>query len=233
MKTVGFIGAYDKTDLLLYVAKILTAMGKKMLIIDATTLQKAKYIVPNISPAKSYVTDFEDIDVAVGFPNYSSIKEYLGMPEHAVFEYDYIFLDVDSPEAFENLDVQTDTKNYFVTGFDVYSLKRGLEIISGIKEPIPLKKILFSKNLLEEEDEYLNYLALGSKVIWDEEKIYFPFEQGDQTVIMENQRVSKIKFKKLSELYKESLLYLSEELLDDDKQANNLKKVFKQLEKGV
>ncbi len=95
MKTVGFIGAYDKTDLLLYVAKILTAMGKKMLIIDATTLQKAKYIVPNISPARTYVTEFEGIDIAVGFSDYSFIKDYLGVPQHAVLDYDYIFLDID------------------------------------------------------------------------------------------------------------------------------------------
>lgn len=40
MKTISFIGAYDKTDLLLYLAKIFTTMGKKVLIIDTTILQK-------------------------------------------------------------------------------------------------------------------------------------------------------------------------------------------------
>ena len=93
MKTISFIGAYDKTDLLLYLAKIFTTMGKKVLIIDTTILQKAKYIVPVISPAKAYVTSYEDIDIAVGLYNYSSIKSYLGLPEHAVLTYDYIFID--------------------------------------------------------------------------------------------------------------------------------------------
>ena len=68
-------------------------MGKKVLIIDTTILQKAKYIVPVISPAKAYVTSYEDIDIAVGLYNYSSIKSYLGLPEHAVLTYDYIFID--------------------------------------------------------------------------------------------------------------------------------------------
>ena len=80
MKTIGFIGAYDKTDLIVYIARILVAAGKKVLVIDATTLQKAKYIVPAISPTKSYVTNFEDIDIAVGLYDFTSIKEYLGMP---------------------------------------------------------------------------------------------------------------------------------------------------------
>lgn len=232
MKTIGFIGAYDKIDLIIYIARLLVEMNKKVMIIDTTTLQKAKYIVPSISPSKTYVTEFEGIDVAVGFKEYSSIKEYLGMSQLTAFEYDYIFLDIDSPEALNNFDAKTATKNYFVTAFDNYSLKRGLEILSGIEEPMPLKKILFSKNLEEEEDEYLNYLSLGYKVIWDEERIYFPFEQGDQTVIMENQRVAKVKVKKLTQLYKESLMYLVAELLDQG-ETGGLKKAFKQLEKGV
>ena len=115
----------------------------------------------------------------------------------------------------------------------MYSINRGLEILSGIKEPMPLKKILFSKEITEEEDEYLDYAALGYKVIWDEEKIYFPIEQGDQITIMENQRVAKVKLRKLTEMYKGSLLYITEELIANQKEEANIRKAFKQLEKGV
>lgn len=233
MKTISFIGAYDKTDLLLYLAKIFTTMGKKVLIIDTTILQKAKYIVPVISPAKAYVTSYEDIDIAVGLYNYSSIKSYLGLPEHAVLTYDYIFIDVDSIEEMRNFNISETNKKYFVTGFDSYSLKRGLEILAGMGETLELKKVLFSKNISYEEEEYFNYLALGTKVKWDDETIYFPLEQGDQGVIIENQMVQKIKFKKLTELYKESLLYIANELVEDKVDVMNLKRAFKQLEKGV
>lgn len=65
MKKIGFIGAYDKTDLIVYLAKILTVLNQKVLVIDATVNQKARYIVPAINPTTSYVTDFEDIDIAV------------------------------------------------------------------------------------------------------------------------------------------------------------------------
>ena len=233
MKTISFIGAYDKTDLLLYLAKIFTTMGKKVLIIDITILQKAKYIVPVISPAKAYVTSYEDIDIAVGLYNYSSIKSYLGLPEHAVLTYDYIFIDVDSIEEMRNFNISETNKKYFVTGLDSYSLKRGLEILAGMGETLELKKVLFSKNISYEEEEYFNYLALGTKVKWDDETIYFPLEQGDQGVIIENQMVQKIKFKKLTELYKESMLYIANELVEDKADVMNLKRAFKQLEKGV
>ena len=233
MKTIGFIGAYDKTDLIIYIARILTAMNKRVLVIDTTFLQKAKYIVPAISPAKTYITTYEDIDIAVGFYDYYSIKSYLGISEQANLDYDYIFIDIDSYECLESFNIQMADKNYFVTGLDVYTLRRGLEILSGLQERLDLTKILFAKNLSYDEEEYFNFLALGAKVNWSEETICFPFEQGDAGVIIQNQMVQKIKFKKLTELYKGSLMYIASELLESQQEQNELRKVFKQLEKGV
>lgn len=232
MRTIGFIGAYDKINLIMYIAKLLTEMDKKVMIIDTTTLQKMKYIVPAISSSSAYVTEFEGVDIAVGFHNYEQIKEHIGQPQHAVLGYDYILLDVDTPEEIVNFDLKSATNNYFVTGFDVYSLKRGIEILSGFIEPVPMKKVYFTKKAKKEEDEYLNYISLGCKVLWDEEIIYFPFEQGDETTLMENQRVEKVKIKKLTQAYKEGLLYLANDLIDQS-EASNLRRAYKQLERGV
>lgn len=233
MKTVGFIGAYDKTDLIIYISKILVTMGKKVLFVDTTVTQRAKYIIPTIFPEKSYVTEFEGIDIAVGLYSYEAIKRYFGISEQENLQYDYILVDVDSSEAMEDFEIKNASKNYFVSGFDAYSIKKGLEILNDISEPITLKKILFSKRFTREEDEYLNYLSLGSKVIWEEEQIYLPFELGDQTFIIENQMASKLKFKRFTELYKESLIYIVEELIDDKKEETLVRKTYKQLEKGV
>ena len=229
MKKIGFIGSYDKTDLILYIAKILVAMDKKVLMIDSTITQKAKYVVPVIKPTKAYVTEFEDIDVAVGFNNFQEIKEYLGLPE---LPYDMIMMDIDNTQAVRGFELNNEGINYFVTGFDQYTLKRGLEILSGLTEILNLKKVLFSKTATKEDNDYLDYLSLGYKIVWDEELIYFPFEMGDQTVIAENQKVSKIKYRKLSEQYKEGLIYIAEQILGQD-EYSKLKKIFKQLERNV
>ena len=232
MKTIGFIGAYDKSDLIIYIAKILTVLGKKVLVIDATTNQKARYIVPVINPTIMYVTEYEDIDIAVGFSNEDDIKKYLGIPDDQEMEYDFIFVDTDTPEGIEKFDLENAQKNYFVTSFDVYSLKRGLEALTGLKNAISLTKILFSKEMLKEEDDYLNFLSLGYKVIWNEYRIYFPIENGDLSAIYENQRVSKIKFKKLSVQYKDGLAYLAEEILEDVSESK-VRRAIKTIEKGV
>lgn len=232
MRKISFIGSYDKIDLILYIAKVLVATDKKVLVIDSTINQKAKYIVPVIKPTKAYVTEFEEIDVAVGFKNLNEIKEYLGMPLHAELPYDIALLDIDSYETIQGFGIDNTERNYFVTGFDLYTLKRGLEILSGITEILNLTKVLFSKTASKEDNEYLEYLALGYKIQWNEEIIYFPVEVGDQSVIAENQRVAKIKFKKLSAQYKESLIYIVEQILDQDEYAK-MKRIFRQLEKGV
>lgn len=233
METVGFIGSYDKTDLIIYVAKVLTTVGKKVLVIDNTITQKAKYIVPVINPTKAYVTEFEGIDVSVGFSNFEEIRKFLGIPEGKDFEYDYCLIDVDSNENFETFHLNSSKKNYFVTSFDLYSLKKGLEIINDFKEPVKLTKILYSKDILKEEDDYLNYVSLGSKAVWNEDyRVYIPFDNGDQSVIFENQRVSKIGIRKLSTQFKDSLYYIALDILGEDKESE-VKKAFKILEKEV
>lgn len=232
MKKIGFIGAYDKTDFILYIAKILVEAGRKVLLIDGTLTQKAKYIIPVIKPSKSYVTEFEGIDIAVGFENFDDIKKYLALPQMIDLSYDIALIDLDTTIAVEKYQLETFEQNYFITSFDMYSIKRGLESISGLQTPVHATKVLFSKEALKEEDDYLNFLSLGSKIVWNEERIYLPFEVGDQTIIYNNQRVSKIKFRKLSNQYKEGLMYIATKILDDIEPAM-VKKIFRKIERGV
>lgn len=230
MKKIGFIGAYDKTDMLLNIAKILTIMQNKVLIIDSTINQKARYVVPAINPTVSYITSFEDIDVAIGFRNLEEIKRYIGNSED--FAYDVLLVDCDTQERIEEFGIESADKNYFVTSFDIYSLKRGVEILKSLEGQLDLTKVLFAKEILKEEDDYLNFLASDCKINWEEERIYFPIENGDLSVIAENQRVQKIKFKKLSVQYKDGLGFIVQQILQQ-KSDSNIRKTIKMIEKGA
>ena len=234
MKKIAFIGSYDKTDFLLYVAKIMTVLGKKVLIIDSTIIQKAKYVVPVIHPTKTYVTEFEEIDVAVGFTDMDEIRAYLGYNSIEEFPYDYCLLDIDTYDGYCDFEAQEAIKNYFVTSFDVYSLKRGIEALSGLQQKITLTKILFSKDMLPEEDEYLEFLAMTCNVEWEKEKIYLPFDRGDQSVIIENQRTSKINFRNLSAQYKDGLIFLTEGILEQEGiGSGEIRRAVRKIEKGA
>lgn len=52
MKKIGFIGAYDKIDLIIYVAKILTTLKQKVLVVDSTIVRKSKICCANYKPCK-------------------------------------------------------------------------------------------------------------------------------------------------------------------------------------
>lgn len=231
MRKIGFIGAYDKTDLIINVAKILTVVKKKVLIVDATILQKSRYIVPVINPTKMYVTEYEDIDIAIGFSNFDEIKKYLGVPEEQELDYDIVFIDTDNTQGYKQFNLQNSERKYFVTSFDLYSLKKGLEILVGLENMDNLTKVYFSKDMLKEDDDYLNYLSKEYKIIWEEDKIYFPIENGDLSVIYENQRVAKVGFRKLSIQYKDGLAYIAEQILGNGSDGE-IRRAIKTIEKG-
>ena len=227
MKEVGFVGAFDKTDLIIYIAKILTVLGKKVLIADTTVTQKARYVVPALNPTLSYITEFEEIDIAVGFNNIEKIAEYTNKSIETL-EYDYILVDIDNAENAMNFRIDKAVQNFFVTSFDTYEIRRGLEILNGFPTSISMTKVLFSKEVTKEDDDYLNYLSLGSKVMWEDDRIYFPLEMGDKSAIINNQKVSKVRFENLTSMYKDGMEFIVVKI-DPEIQGSNIRKIMKEI----
>ena len=230
MKNICFIGVFDKLDLILYVSKILSNLNKRVLIVDATTLQKSKYIVPTINPTKSYITSFGGIDIAIGFESYEQIERYIGLTEEQRMKYDYILVDIDNGNVFNNFNNEDTIKSYFVTSFDLYSIRKGLETIKHIEKPIKITKVLFSKEINEEDEYYLDYLSLGHKIIWEDNKMNFPYDTSDLEVMIENQKVSKIRIKGLSQQYKDTLEYMLTDIISDINLIN-LRRIMKNIER--
>ena len=229
MEKINFIGAYDKTDSIMYIAKILTEMKKKVIIVDATITQKSKYVIPTVENKNEYITNYSNIDFAIGFTNYNDIKTYLGMPQSAAFTYDYMLIDIDNSDLLNNFDVYSSKKTYFVTSFDLYALKKGVEVLKRLSLPVEITKVYFSNLMSQTEDDYFNYIATGCRVKWNQDKIYYPLLKEDLDVIKENQRLSKIRFKGLSNEYKTSLMEWTQDICGD---SNGVKKACRQIERG-
>lgn len=232
MDKIGFLGAFEKTDLIMYTAKVLNDLGKKVMVIDASKLQKMKYIVPTIENSNSYVTTFENIDFAIGFDYIDEIEEYLGVQienGNGNSEYDFVLIDTDDDIKFDSFEMNTAKQNYFVTGFDLYSLNQGLNLFHDLEGEIKLTKILFSyDSVTKEEEDYLNNLSLNYKINWNNEyTLFFTIFSEDSQTIQENQRLEQIKFKKLSQDYKSSLAYLVQDI-DKSQNLGQIKKMMKE-----
>jgi len=230
MKKVGFIGAYDKTNMIMCVAKILAMKNKRVLIIDSTAEQKFKYIVPTIHPTKTYITTWEQIDVAVGFETMEGILEYIGTTKIEQ-DYDIILMNIDNYKAIKSMHVEQNDTNCFVTAMDLYSIRKGIEIFGEIEKPMKLVKIIFSSMMDEVDNQYIDYLATGFKMEWSEKQVFFPVILDDKYVEMDNQLIYRLGLRSMSALYKESLSSLIGMLFDGEINEQEAKRIIKALEK--
>ena len=229
MKKVGFIGAADKTDLIVYVAKVLELIGEKVLVVDTTIMQKTKYVVPSLSPTKTYITDLDNVDYAVGFESTEELVRYLGVNNIDSIDYDYMLIDIDKEQMVENFEIEATDKNFFVTTFDMYSLKRGTEILKGLSINLNLSKILMNYNIKKEDEEYLDYLSVDTKVIWDEFSIFVPILDENQKEIEDNQRIHKARIRRLIPEYQEGIVYIVQNIIKDIS-TNKIRKIIKEKE---
>ena len=227
MKKVAFIGSYDKADMIIYIAKILTNMGSKVLVIDSTVLQKTRYIVPTMKALKQYITTYEKVDVAIGFENINQIKEYQKQTGEE-FNYDYVLIDIDSYRGYVYYQIKEEDMKYFITSFDLYSLRRGLQVFKKLEEPITMTKVLFTKDMDPSEEKYFDYISKGLKIKWKKVTLYFPFDLADQNAIFVAQRSGRIQLKGLSNEYIDGLTFMVEEISGEKNQAK-IKKAVKML----
>ena len=75
MQVIGLIGYVDKYDFAINLARTLNIMGKSVLVVDATLDRKLKYVIPALTNiGRSYVTQYNGIDFAVGFDRCMMLK---------------------------------------------------------------------------------------------------------------------------------------------------------------
>ena len=230
MKKIGFIGGADKTNLIIYIAKVLDDLGKKVIVADTTLMKKYKYVVPALNPTKAYITNYENVDYAIGFESLNEIGEYLSVKDISSEEYwpyDYMIIDIDSESAIEDFGVENSIDNYFVTTFDIYSLKKGVEILKNIPSTMTMSKILINYNIKKEDEEYILYLSADTKVVWNDFSIYIPILDENEQLMEENQRVYRARLKKLIPEYQDGIIYIVQNIVKDQS-TNKIKKMVKE-----
>ena len=125
-------------------------------------------------------------------------------------------MDIDSTEKLDSFNMEKADKNYFVTSFDLFSLKKGIDIFKNVIRPIDLTKIEFAYETSKEDEEYLNYISMEYRVNWNNYVLYFQILGEDNKVFEENQRIEKIRFRRLSINYKESLAYVIQDICKNE-----------------
>lgn len=239
MKVVNFIGYSDKTEIMLYVAKIVQSFGKNVLYIDSVTSQKCRYIIPAIEYEDKYVTTFEDIDIAIGFNSKKEIIDYLNSYNEDFNNYDYIFIDTNSEEMCKEFDAINSNTTFCITTYDKQDIIKTSLLIKELQEnkqdyieKININRVYWYTLLNAADTKYVDFVFKELGVEWDKKEVYIPLDENDKTVVIQNQYSVKMKFKELSKVFKKALIEMTEIIMPEQTNAQ-ITKVFKNIERRI
>lgn len=238
MKKIVFVGGMDKLDMIIYSASIMhgaTNEEKNCLVVDMTESQKSKYIIPSIDRKEErperYITTYQGVDIAIGYDNFELLKQdgILENFEQGAKSYEYIYIDIDLEERLASIPFGEEDMIFLTTTMDIYSLERAIEALRNFNISIPVHRILFGRKMNSTHLNYLAYLSQGLKLRYSEYIITFPYDNGDLTVVHENQKARRLNLKPLSKEFKNGLHQVNE--LIEPAMDKNIYRYIKILEK--
>ncbi|MBD7970295.1 hypothetical protein [Paenibacillus gallinarum] len=221
MKKAYFIGDYEKSDLLFYLAKVLS-ITRRVLLVDATKNQNYQYLVPRIDNEPGIVT-YDGFDVFTGSEDELK-NQRLGV-------YDQVIYDIDDAERLPPY--RSTHRFFFVTSMDKTSIIRGEHLIQAFTKHLPTPDaLLFYKLLIEDArlpgEAYINEIFTAYPITW-EETLYYSPDDRDHTQKIHNQYSGKLHMKRLSSDMRNVIIDLVS--LVDNATAKSAAQLYKQAER--
>ena len=220
MPVIGLTGYVDKYDFAINLAKTINIMNKSVLVVDATLDRKLKYIVPALNNiGKAYVTQYNNIDFAVGFDSMHDVENYMCDQGINIGLYDYIIIDMDSPRSYEFFRTRGIDKMYFFITTSVLSVAKDREIIKAIRvynqDEIKMTKVLHKSFISRAAEDYFESQISDYNVNWQEPTYEIPDDEIDRQVNTDSQFSGIINIKKHSKIYISTIADMTAEIVDD------------------
>lgn len=242
MKSIGFVGQMENSGLVLCVARLINAFGKKVIYIDATKAQRTRYTVPVIQSATKqteYLVQYDNVEVAVGFNNILELKKYMFSKGEDFNDFDYVLISTDREEMCEEYDIKNANNIFFTTTFDKYDLNRGIDLLKFIcatkrredtEAKLQVSKVLSYTQIRTADNKYVEKLSDSVPVDWVGKEIVLSHDEGDLSAFIQNQYSNKIEFKNLSNQTKDGIIEIACRITGEEK--DRMKKAVKTVEKN-
>lgn len=232
MQVIGLIGYVDKYDFAINLAKTINIMKKSVLVVDATLDRKLKYVIPALSNVgRSYVTQYNDIDFAVGFDSMHDVENYLAEQSINIGLYDYIIIDIDSPKSYEFFRTRGIDRSYFFIDTSILSLTKNKDIIKAIRiysqqqDNIQLTKVTYRDVMSRGAEDYFQRQISEYGIKWQEQEYMFPHDEMDKIADIDSQYSGIIDVKKHTKMYLTNISDLTAEILGDVTSKDVLKAI--------
>ena len=222
MQVIGLMGYTEKYDFAINLAKAINIMGKSVLVIDATLDRKLKYVIPNMSVEKSYITQYNGIDFACGFGSIHEIDSYMNERGINMGLYDYAIIDIDSPKAYEFFRARGFDKLYFFIESTVLSVEKNKEIANGFKifnnaseEKIKMTKVQYKNYMSRASQKYYEDNLEAYGIEFNENEYEIPNDDQDKMANMDSQLSGIIDIKKHTKYFIQAIAEMTAEILQD------------------
>lgn len=212
MQTIGMYGYVDKYDFVIATARALNIMGRSVLVIDATADKKYKYIIPSIDNGEKYVTQYGEVDFAIGFESYESLVDYLNERNIDIQKYSYVLLDVENADMYSKFKTTPVDKAYMYIDTNVLSIAKNDELVRKMREDNPEKELVFSKILYRAylsraATNYLEEKINNYAVKWSDEVYDISTDEQDVMVNIDSEFSGLIDLRKHTKAY---IMYMCE-----------------------
>ena len=213
---------------MLYISKVLTNCGIKVLIVDATIAQRMRYIIQNTSSNNSmtFVSEYLGIDIAVGFMNLGQVAAYFKTNS---LPYDLVLVDSDNIQTVASFMIPAMKNIFLFTSYDQAEINKIVETLKYINKPINVTEVIMSADLSSSQEKALLHKLKETGAIVEKHKVQFADTNIDRKAILQNQLVREIRMKNHTSTFKDSLEYVTSLVSDELVQQSEIKKEIKKI----
>ena len=223
MKKVVFFGAPDKSHLLLVLGKLLTALERKVLIVDPTFAQSMQGYLPQLEFGCS-LREFEGIDVATGLITSAQLERSL-LEAEGEAAYDVMLLDTDHTEFVKGRELPGYDKRVWCSNFNRMGMQTNANLMQRLclheaeGQPLTFYKLNAPTLPTAIPESYIDSVLPQQAVRWEDTVFRFPLDERDMSVELDNQHHGRIDIRRLSGAYRRTVLDMLQQLFDCDSKA--------------
>ncbi|MHA0855275.1 hypothetical protein [Paenibacillus sp. CMAA1364] len=213
MKYALFIGVCDISDLLQYTCKVVTSLGRRTLLVDATKERFIQYATPT-PQSDMRLIDFEGFDVASGYATLSELESSLMDND----PYEHVIIHSNLPHFVNKDDLNKVEKKYVVSTMEKWNIEKTVELLEGYLD-YPDKsgdeeftKVILNRVETNIADDFLEHILANNPLRWSDKSFEFIYDEVDYATKINNQHHGLINIRKLSKHYKHNLHRITKEI---------------------
>ncbi|OBW54800.1 hypothetical protein [Solibacillus isronensis] len=214
MKIVQFMGNRSKADFIIYLAHSISAMKKRVLIVDATSSYEYYYGIIRKVEENEVLYDFNGFEILATGKAITNIDWELEKANECMENYDYILIDVNKiQKSIMALPIE---KSYYVSDNIRTNIMKDIDLLHDYADLSGITNIhqLYFESTIHISEDYISLLTNG-RFNFVQNVDTFEFAENQDYLKEFIQHEGSVPFDKLSKNYKLNVKSVAAEITND------------------